>query len=105
MEKENQYIWDIGKEIENAFKHGVDFITASKAFKDPNRKIYIDVKHNEDENRFFCFGKVGNRVITVRFTYREGKIRIIGAGYWRKGVRYYEKEDISGYADWETDQG
>jgi hypothetical protein len=38
-------------------------------------------------------GKVNNRIITVRFTYREGKIRIIGAGYWRKGKKYYEKKD------------
>lgn len=105
MEEGNQYIWDLDKEIENTFKHGIDFIAASKAFKDPDRKIYIDVKHSGDEERFFCFGKVGNRVITVRFTYRKGKIRIIGAGYWRKGVRYYEKETGPGYADWKIDQG
>jgi len=28
-----------------------------------------------------------------RFTYREDKIRIFGAGYWRKGRFYYEKKD------------
>ena len=26
-----------------------------------------------------------------RFTYREGMIRIYGAGYWRKGAKYYGK--------------
>jgi hypothetical protein len=30
--------------------------------------------------------------MTVRFTYRNGNIRIIGAGYWRKGKEIYERE-------------
>jgi hypothetical protein len=46
-----------------------------------------------DEKRFFCFGKVKGGVMTVRFTDREGIIRIIGAGYWRKGKKIYEKEN------------
>lgn len=29
--------------------------------------------------------------MTVRFTYREGRIRIFGAGYWRKGKSVYEQ--------------
>jgi hypothetical protein len=28
--------------------------------------------------------------MTVRFTYRGNTIRIIGAGYWRKGKKIYE---------------
>ena len=77
--------------MENFYKHGVDFVTAVMVFEDPYRKIYIDSKHSESEKRFFCVGKVKNKILTVRFTYRSDKIRIIGAGYWRKGVRYYEK--------------
>lgn len=69
------------------------FVTASKAFKDPKRKIYIDSEHSKREERLFCIGKVEDKILTVRFTYRGGKIRIIGAGYWRKGERYYEKEE------------
>lgn len=30
-------------------------------------------------------------VLTVRFTYREGRARIIGAGYWRK--KAYERAE------------
>jgi uncharacterized DUF497 family protein len=85
------FIWDFQKELDNIEKHGIDFVTAAKVFKDTGRKIYIDSKHSNKEERFFCIGKVGDKVITVRFTYREGKIRIIGAGYWRKGQKYYEK--------------
>lgn len=91
MSRESSFIWGFEKELENFYKHGVDFVTAAKVFEDPHRKIYIDSKHSEGEERFFCIGKAGDRVLTVRFTYRGDRIRIIGAGYWRKGVRLYEK--------------
>ena len=29
--------------------------------------------------------------MTVRFTWRDGQIRIFGAGYWRKGRKIYEQ--------------
>lgn len=87
------FVWDGRKEAINIQKHGIDFITACKAFKDVKRKIYIDSKHTKNEERFFCIGKVEGKVLTVRFSYRKGKIRIFGAGYWRKGRDYYEKED------------
>jgi hypothetical protein len=87
------FIWDTNRESINIYKHGIDFITASKAFKDPNRKIYVDSKHSLKEERLFCIGKVTKKIITVRFTYRDDKIRIFGAGYWRKGKVYYEKKD------------
>lgn len=92
-DKPTSFIWDSNKELANIKKHGIDFITAAKAFKDPRRKIYIDSKHSVNEERLFCIGKVRGMVVTVRFTYRGGKIRIIGAGYWRKGKLYYEKKD------------
>lgn len=87
------FIWNIERELSNINKHGVNFTVASGAFKDPKRKVYIDSKHSKKEERFFCIGKVEGKIITVRFTYRSGKIRIFGAGYWRKGEKYYEKKD------------
>lgn len=92
MHKEyGDFLWDSRKEEVNIRKHGINFITAANAFMDPKRKIFIDSKHSETEERHFCIGKAGNKIITVRFTYRSGKIRIIGAGYWRKGRIYYEE--------------
>ena len=41
----------------------------------------------------FLMGLVAEGIMTVRFTYREGVIRIFGAGYWRKGKRIYEQEN------------
>lgn len=87
------FVWDLDKELANAYKHGINFQTASKAFKDPKRKIYIDSSHSLKEERLFCIGKVARRIVTVRFIYRDDKIRIFGAGYWRKGKAYYEKKD------------
>ncbi|OFW86394.1 MAG: hypothetical protein A2794_01465 [Alphaproteobacteria bacterium RIFCSPHIGHO2_01_FULL_40_8] len=88
-----KFIWDEAKERANIRKHGVNFSIASRVFLDPKRKIYVDSEHSKQEERFFCVGKVANRVMTVRFTYRQEMVRIIGAGYWRKGKGYYEKED------------
>ena len=85
------FIWDLEKERLNILKHGVSFRTAALAFLDPERKIYFDRMHSGEEERFFCYGKVEGRVLTVRFTYHEGRIRIIGVGSWRKGGRFYEK--------------
>lgn len=62
-----RFVWDPRKEWVNILKHGVDFARASRAFLDPNRKIYIDSKHRADEERFFCIGKVEEKILTVRF--------------------------------------
>ena len=43
--------------------------------------------------------KIKNKICTVRFTYRNGCIRIFGAGYWRQGKKDYEKVQNDGYAD------
>ena len=63
------------------------------AFADPLRVIVKDVSHSQSEERFFCFGEVDGGILTVRFTYRAAVIRIIGAGYWRKGKAVYDREN------------
>ena len=85
--------WDDTKDRENQSKHGVAFSAAQLAFSDPNRVIAEDLEHSEGEKRFFCFGRVGEGILTVRFTCRENRIRIFGAGYWRRGKAIYEKEN------------
>lgn len=37
------------------------------------------------EQRFFCLGMVEGSILTVRFSYRGGQIRIYGAGLLEKG--------------------
>jgi uncharacterized DUF497 family protein len=85
--------WDLDKDAENQRKHGVNFSFAQEAFLDPKRVIARDLAHSKSEERFRCFGLVGGGVLTVRFTYRDEVIRIIGADYWRNGKRIYEQEN------------
>ena len=85
--------WDIEKDLENQAKHGVSFAQAQYAFADPRRVIAEDLSHSQTEKRYYCFGAVEGGILTVRFTYRRGIIRIFGAGYWRKGKQIYEREN------------
>lgn len=88
-----RFEWDPDKDATNQEKHGVSFQLAQYAFADPRRVIAKDVTHSRSEDRFYCFGKVEGGILTVRFTYRTSVIRIIGAGYWRKGKAVYEHEN------------
>lgn len=85
--------WDSDKDAENQRKHGVSFALARQAFLDSKRVIARDLAHSKSEERFYCFGSVGGGILTVRFTCRKYVIRIIGAGYWRKGKKIYEQEN------------
>lgn len=88
------FIWNNHKERANILKHRVNFYTAAGAFNDPRKKIFIDERHSAKEERYFCIARVQGRILTVRFIYRDKFIRIIGAGYWRKGKDYYENKEI-----------
>lgn len=55
--------------------------------------IAKDESHSQSEERFYCFGGVEGGILTVLFIYRASMIRIIGAGYWRKGKTIYENEN------------
>ncbi len=93
MSKES-FEWDAYKDAENQGKHGVSFAEAQYAFADPERIIAKDLSHSTvNEERYYCFGEVGEGIMTVRFTYRHDVIRIFGAGYWRKGKKTYEHEN------------
>jgi len=89
----DSFEWDAEKDLINQLKHGVSFELAQYAFSDRNQIIARDLSHGNGEERFFCFGRVGDGVMTVRFTYRIGVIRIFGAGYWRKGKRIYGQKN------------
>jgi uncharacterized DUF497 family protein len=92
--KKTDFEWDPDKDRSNRGKHGVSFYLAQYAFADPHRVILEDVTHStKTEKRYFCLGRVGEGILTVRFTYRTQQIRIFGAGYWRKGRRIYEQQN------------
>jgi len=91
--REPSFEWDQAKDAANERKHGVAFKQAQHAFLDPRRVIAEDLTHSRTEKRYYCFGlnSEGTGILTVRFTMRSGLIRIIGAGYWRKGKAVYEQ--------------
>jgi uncharacterized DUF497 family protein len=88
-----RFEWDTEKEKTNLTKHGVDFTEATAAFYDPKHLISADEGHSAEETRLFCIGRTARGILMVRFTYRSETVRIIGASYWRKGRRLYEKEN------------
>lgn len=85
--------WDEAKDRQNCAKHGVRFVEAQFAFADPRRVILEDLEHSDEESRYYCLGQVARGILTVRFTYRADVVRIIGAGFWRKGRKIYEQEN------------
>lgn len=93
MVTHQHFEWDERKSTDNIIKHGVSFYLAQYAFADSQRIILEDLEHSGEEKRFFCLGKAGDGIMTVRFTYRKNKIRIFGAEYWRKGKKIYEEKN------------
>ncbi len=92
--RQTKFEWDTQKDLYNQEKHGVAFIKAQYAFADPQRIILEDITHSTElEKRYYCLGNVDGSILTVRFTYRGQRIRIFGAGYWRKGKRIYDKQN------------
>ena len=90
---EVRFEWDPKKDEENQEKHGVSFAMAQFAFADSRRVIAEDLSHSSSEKRHYCFGRIDDGILTIRFTFRDDAIRIFGAGYWRKGRRIYEREN------------
>ena len=88
-----RFSWDSAKERANIEKHAVNFATAQSAFADPRALVLYDHEHSSGtELRWWLLGRVGARVLLVRYTHRpQGVIRLIGAGYWKEGRDYYEK--------------
>ena len=91
--KTPDFEWDDSKNDANVTKHGISFYEAQYAFIDLKRIIAEDLSHSTREKRYYCFGATQDGILTVRFTYRKKKIRIFGAGHWRKGKAIYEKEN------------
>ncbi len=87
-----RFEWDPAKDFENVTKHGVSFLEAQFAFADERCVVIEDSAHSADEPRYYCVGRIERGILTVRFTRRFDVIRIIGAGFWRKGGAAYERQ-------------
>ncbi|MCH7641111.1 BrnT family toxin [Patescibacteria group bacterium] len=72
--------WDRGNIEKNWKKHKVHFKEAEEAFFNKPLKIFPDKKHSTKERRLQAFGITNSRRnLTIFFTIRDNKIRVISA--------------------------
>ncbi len=72
--------WDKGNLEKNLHRHNVSNKEAEEIFSNEFVKIFEDVKHSHKEQRFVAYGATDlNRKLTIVFTVREQKIRVISA--------------------------
>lgn len=75
-----EFEWNLEKARRNAAKHGIDFQEAMTVFNDPFAYTFFDPDHSVEEDRYLVFGYSElSRLLTVAYTYREKKTRLISA--------------------------
>ena len=85
--------WGKGNIDKNWKKHKVRFKEVEEIFFNKLLKIFPDKKHSKKEERFVAFGTTKlRRKLTVIFTFRKDKIRVVSARNQSKKERgEYEK--------------
>lgn len=85
--------WDSGNLNKNLHKHDGSDKESEEVFNNEPLKIFEDIKHSQEEMRFVAYGVTNlNRKLTVVFTLRKQKIRVISArDQNRKESIEYEK--------------
>ena len=79
LQEAKEFEWDQGNLEKNWLKHGVSPIECEQVFFNQSF-IAPDVKHSEQEDRFFALGRTDlDRYLFLVFTLRRHKIRIISA--------------------------
>ena len=71
--------WDETKSLENYAKHGVDFETARRVFRDPFGVERLDDREDYGEDRLILTGTAEGSLLTVVYTERNDRIRLISA--------------------------
>jgi uncharacterized protein len=83
-----EFEWDEGKAAANLRKHGISFFEAISAFRDLFAAEYLDGRKDYGEDRFILIGMAGGQLLTVAFTERADRVRIISA---RRSTKYEEE--------------
>jgi uncharacterized DUF497 family protein len=91
----DDYEWDEAKASLNLRNHGLSFEVACEVFDDFFAYEWADDREDYGEERFNITGMVHGRLITVTFTMRETKIRLISArkAEPRERRRYHEQKE------------
>ena len=69
--------WDTAKAEANVVKHGLSFERASEVFADPGLLLVDTTRVVDGEARLKAVGVVSGKRLTVIFTYRGDKVRVI----------------------------
>ncbi len=91
-----EFEWDEAKNNVNIQKHGIDFTDATLIFDNP-ALIYEDLRRNYGERRFCGIGMLYSITVSLIYTKRENKIRIISARRAREDERKKYKKLYEGY--------
>ena len=85
--------FDENKSESNMQKHGIDFETAKKLWRDPNR---LEIPSRRvDEPRYVLIARLENNLWSAIFTFRENRIRIISVRKSRNNEKeIYERIGI-----------
>ncbi len=82
--RDDRFEWDDAKARANLNKHDVSFEVARRLFDDPAAIDELDDGKTHGEDRSVITGMVAGSLLTVVYTEREERIRIISA---RKATR------------------
>ena len=90
---DDRFEWDDLKAQSNIRKHNISFTEATKVFSDPLVADDLDDTMHYDEDRFRAVGMVNGVLITVFYTVRGPRIRVISA---RPSTRTEEQAYVDG---------
>jgi uncharacterized DUF497 family protein len=90
--QDDRFEWSDAKARANLRKHQVSFEVAKLVFDDPRNVDQIDHRDDYGEDRFNTIGMARGRLLSVTYTEREGRVRIISA---RKATRHEQDDYFS----------
>jgi uncharacterized DUF497 family protein len=83
-----EFDWDEGNRLKNTIKHQVNCAEAEQIFVHEPLVIIPDAKHSGSERRYMAWGYTNiKRYLTVIYTVRNDKIRVISARDINKSER------------------
>ncbi len=87
--------WDEANSEKNSRKHNVDYKESEEVFLNDDLVIAPDIRHSQDEERYYVFGKTDNeRKLSIAFTIRKHKVRVIMARDMSKKERFWYEQEI-----------
>lgn len=90
---ESEFEWDAAKAESNLKKHGIGFEAARGVFNDVFASEVCDLDSDPAEIRYIITGIVNGEILTVIYTERDSRIRIISG---RRATSYEQAEYYRG---------